>query len=50
MGRTKQDRAKLSKQEWEIDYIRKLAKKALIGVASGKEIKRIAKALLKFTK
>ena len=60
MPRNKEDRAKISRQEWEIQYIRGLARGTLKALkATGIEgemtvhtstLKRLAKAVLKFTK
>lgn len=47
----KQDQRRISKQEWEIDYLRKIAKEAIKSKVffSMAKTKRLAKAVLKFT-
>jgi len=53
MGRTKQDKARISKQEHEIVYLRKIAREYLKETQNGVGCdiqRRLAKAVLKFTK
>jgi hypothetical protein len=50
--RTKQDRARISTQEWEIDYCNKLAREIIdypFAANNPSKVRRVAKALLRFT-
>jgi hypothetical protein len=56
--RTRQDRARISRQAWEVDYVRTLAKDLLAIdcpgdatiVVSRTAVRRVARAYLKLTK